>query len=349
VSGAGTKTLPVAVDARTTDEVVARMLGGTESFFDQYWRRKPLCVPGAGAALAGVYGVDDFLADVVATQPVPYVSVSTRGGNRVFAKHATAEDLRAAIREGGVSAVKASKYWHGEPPASWDWMRTLFGSLCRAVSMIYMTPARSEDVDLFLAGPDSTLGTHFDTTDVFTLQIFGERKWTVDEEVHLDAILALARDPSWHPAKEIGFQGATREITLRPGDTFYVPAYGVHSVSGVTWSVSLSLGLRAFNEIDVVENLLEALRMTHYLKYAPLDSYPESTGEPYAAAKVELLGRVRSLLRQLEGVALATLLEPLQLPPTLQPPGHQTDKTADEPAVLSIFKSGFALDDDSGP
>ena len=242
-------TSQTAVDPLALSAVLERMLGDVPTFFRESWHKRPLHVPSADSSGTIQYSVDQFLADLVATQPVPYGAVKAKDGRRCDSFHQTSEGLRDAVADGSVCAIKLSRMWHGPIPESWMPMRDLFGILCRAVATVYMSPRRSEDVDLFLAGPDSCLGTHFDTTDVFTLQLFGERKWTVEEEFSLDGILDVGRDPSWYPTREIGFPGRTREITLRAGDALYVPAYTVHRVTGVSWSVSLSLGLRAFNEI----------------------------------------------------------------------------------------------------
>lgn len=322
------------------------MLGDYHEFFETYWRKRPLYVENAGVEYAESYKVGQFLADVAATQPRPYLAVATQEGTRVFKKCVSVEELRQAVEHGSVSAIKASKLWHQRMPESWTWMRMLFGSLCRAVAMMYMSSSKSEDVDIFLAGPNSSLGTHFDTTDVFTLQICGERKWEIDEEVKLDRVLTIAGNPEWFPAKEIEFQSPTREFTLRPGDTLYVPAYGVHRVTGVSWSISLSLGLRAFNEIDYVEHLLEGIRLTRYLSYPPVRSFPALCEEDHAIAKEELLRRVRALLYQIESVAFANLLIPLHLPSDLNPSVTENIRHEPTPDLLGMFRSGFALDKD---
>jgi ribosomal protein L16 Arg81 hydroxylase len=327
-------------DVAELDRLIERMLGDTETFFSKYWRKEPHFAPGAAAALRHGYDVEQFLADMVATQSVPYLSVGARDGNRYFTKHETAQSLRDSVGEGGVCAVKMSKIWHGQMPPSWGWMRALFGSLCRRASMLYLSPGRTEDVDMFLAGPNSQLGTHFDTTDVFTLQLFGERKWTVDQDTRVDQVLGFSRSPDWYPAKEIDFTGPTREFTLRPGDALYVPAYSVHRVTGVTWSVSLSLGLRAFNELDVVEQLLETIRLTSYPDFRPLASVPESVLDAHVDAKLGLVHRVRALLQKLEAVTVLRAAAPLAVPETLG--GEPATKAADT-KVTGMYATGFAL------
>jgi ribosomal protein L16 Arg81 hydroxylase len=156
-------------------------------------------------------------------------------------------------------------------------------------------------------------------THVFTLQLSGERRWLVEREVLLEQTLAAARDPSFCREKESTFAGPAVEFVLRPGDAFYVPACCVHGVTGVSWSLSLSLGLRAFNEVDFVVRLLENFERAKCLDYAPLDSLPESVGERHVQAKINLLRRVRALLEQLEGAAKDAAMTPLHLPETLSP------------------------------
>jgi len=307
------------MDASAYDAVATRMFGSSPAaFFSDYWSRRPLYVPNACMDCAGSYGVEDFLGDLMATHPAPYQSVSAYEDVRSFSRHPTINELRHAIAAGGVAAMKLNRFWHrpGMPP-NWTAFRSLFASLSRATMMLYMTPARSEDVDLFLAGPDSQLGSHYDTTHVFTVQLLGERKWRVDTEVQLDAVIGLLRQPGWSPAKPVAHPGATCEITLRAGDALYVPAYAVHKVTGVSWSVSLSLGLRAFNEIDVVEHLIDVIRATRFPDYRPALALPETQGEAAVEAKLQLIERVRTLLKDVEMAAIGQVVAPLNLPPML--------------------------------
>jgi ribosomal protein L16 Arg81 hydroxylase len=314
------------------------MLGDIPTFMRNYWRTRPYFAPGAAAGFGLSYSEQQYLKDLVASQRPPYLSVSSRDGTRIFGTHDTAEDLRASLLAGAVSAIKASRTWHGPAPDSWQWMKLLFGSLCRAVAMLYMSPQYSEDVDIFLAGPQSGLGTHFDTTDVFTIQIEGQRKWTVEDHADVRSVLQLTTRPDWYPAKEIGFQGSTREITLQAGDALYVPAYCVHRVTGISWSVSVAMGLRAFNEIDVVEHLLETIRLQHFAEYPPLRSESESSGDAQADAKSELIERVRALLSRVEMAAFGAVLSPLKLPADFQ--GGIQEPSSEVPGP---YRSGFAI------
>jgi ribosomal protein L16 Arg81 hydroxylase len=308
----------MTIDQHSLNDIVARMISPKE-FFSEYWGKRPVYLPKAALECIGLYSTEDFLRDAIAGA-TSLLAISVERNERAYARPKTREELYSAVEAGGVAPVRISQYWH-EPgaPANWAWMRALFGTLCRAASMIYMSPPRSENVDLFFAGPRSHLGVHYDTSHTFTVQLSGQRKWVVEDAVRLDEKLANARDPDFSPNDELPIVGTTIEVTLQPGDALYVPAYCVHGVTGVTWSVSLGLGLRAFNEIDFVARLLEVAERTSYIEFPPVESFPASTGELHVQAKLEFLKRVRALLKQLEAAAVGSVMAPLRLPETLAP------------------------------
>lgn len=183
-------------------------------------------------------------------------------------------------------------------------MRTLFDSLRDKVCMTCLDPSRTEDTDLFFAGPQSEIGAHFDATHVFTLQLFGARAWTIEQDVRLEERL---RTTDRGRGREARLGEPTISVTLRAGDALYVPAYAVHRVTGVDWSVALSFGLRCFNEIDVVSHLLERSPFT---LAPPVPTAPASQIDAHAMAKITLARRLRALVAQLEADADALTLGP---------------------------------------
>jgi len=299
------------------DAILNRMLS-PKNFLTEYWRKRPAYVPGAAREFAGLYGIDDFLTDLAETQPAPYLVTGVCDGERAYSHPDTPEELRSTVEAGSVAPMRISPKWHQpDMSAHWEWIRALYGGLCRSTSMIYMP--RMEAVDLFLGGPKSHLGVHYDNSDTFTIQLSGERRWKFEDSVRLEEKLADARKPDFSPEVEVSFTGPTEEVILQPGDVLYVPAYCVHNVTGVTWSTSLALGLHVYNEVDFVSHLLDTFQSAKYMDYAPVHAFPESAGEPHVAAKMELLRRTRALLKQLEAAAVGSVLAPLSLPGALSP------------------------------
>lgn len=309
----------MSLDQSALDAIVEKMLSPSDFFID-YWAKRPVHIPGAGAACVGAYDIDRLLEDVAAARAGPHLVISVKDGSRVYSHPRTAEELRAEVAKGGVAPVRVSDLWHKpDIPHNWLWLRALYGSLCRSAAMLYMNPTRTENVDLFLAGPTSQLGDHYDTSHTFTLQLFGERNWAVEANPDFDERFKRARTLDFNPDSEVAVDGARLEVTLRPGDALYVPAYAVHGVTSVGWSISIGLGLRAFNEIDFLSHILESFENARYIDYPPLETYPERAGERHHLAKMELLRKVRLLLKQLEMTAIGTLMAPLRLPEALDP------------------------------
>jgi ribosomal protein L16 Arg81 hydroxylase len=315
----------MTIDQGVLDAIVAHIFSSGD-FIAECWEQRPAHFPGAARACVGAYDIDRHLADLCAALDPPYLVIRAEQGARVYCEPETPEDLEAEVAKGGVAPLRLSALWH-EPdlPASWRWMRALYGAIFRATGMLYMSPERSENVDLFFAGPTSKLGVHYDTSHTFTLQLFGERKWVVEERPDFEARFAAARAPDFNPDVEVALAGPTREVILRPGDMLYVPAYAAHAVTGVRWSISLGLGLRAFNEIDYLAHILERFEAVHYIAYPPLKTFPPSAGARHDDAKAELLRRTRALLKQLELTAIGALMAPSRLPDTLGPLEAQGD------------------------
>jgi hypothetical protein len=110
----------------------------------------------------------------------------------------------------------------------------------------YITPASSRGFD-----------PHYDTHDVFVIQIAGAKHWTIHEPVHRhpladqpwtdhrDAVVARARTA---PAIDAVFE---------PGDVLYLPRGWIHSaVAQGGTSIHLTIGIRAATRHDVLGHLL---------------------------------------------------------------------------------------------
>ncbi len=122
--------------------------------------------------------------------------------------------------------------------------------LCRAMEQrissrfqtnIYLTPGESQGFK-----------THYDSHDVFVLQVSGEKLWNVyDTPIELP-FRGQGFDPSAVEAQEL-----TMELVLKPGDVFYLPRGVMHDAStGAGGSLHITLGVLFTSWTDL---LVEAL------------------------------------------------------------------------------------------
>jgi hypothetical protein len=110
----------------------------------------------------------------------------------------------------------------------------------------YLTPAGNQG-----------FATHYDTHDVFVLQIDGTKRWRVHEPVLAQP---LERQAWGGRADEVGAtaQGpAALDVVLAPGDVLYLPRGWLHSAEAQDGrSLHVTIGVRALTRYALVEELL---------------------------------------------------------------------------------------------
>ncbi|MFI7435934.1 cupin domain-containing protein [Micromonospora haikouensis] len=136
---------------------------------------------------------------------------------------------------------------HRTWPALIDFARDLGAALAQPLQVnAYLTPAGSRG-----------FATHYDTHDVFVLQVDGRKHWRVHPPVLPDP---LERQPWGGRADEVSAtaQGpAALDVVLEPGDALYLPRGWLHSAQAQeTSSLHLTVGIRALTRYAIVEELL---------------------------------------------------------------------------------------------
>ncbi len=101
---------------------------------------------------------------------------------------------------------------------------------------------------------------HYDTHDVFVLQIAGAKRWHIREPVlpapgpadvwnkHAEAVRAAAAKPP------------LLDLTLRPGDSLYLPRGYLHAATALGTSIHLTVGVHPWTGRHVAERLVALLQ-----------------------------------------------------------------------------------------
>ncbi|MDQ3858293.1 MAG: cupin domain-containing protein [Actinomycetota bacterium] len=240
------------------DGALARCIAPVRAnqFRAEHWERRPLVVGRSGGA-----GFDDLLseADVerLLTSGIRHPAFRlVRAGETVrladytvdipwrpsaFTGLADVERIAVEFARGATVVVQGLHHWW-RPLAVFS--RALERELGHPVQTnAYWTPRDSQGLPI-----------HHDTHDVFVLQVAGEKRWLVYE-------------PAWElPLKEqrytaeMGDPGpCVLDLTLRPGDTLYLPRGWLHqAVTSATDSLHLTVGVNPYTWIDAVRAALSA-------------------------------------------------------------------------------------------
>jgi len=143
---------------------------------------------------------------------------------------------------GGATIVLTSmhRYW---PPLS-RFCAELASVLSHRVQVnTYLTPAGSAGLE-----------PHYDTHDVFVLQVHGTKRWRVSE--------GILESPLRHQYRkeDIDESALTRvlECELAPGDNLYIPRGFVHSAeTGSEGSLHLTVGILSYTWYDLFKKISE--------------------------------------------------------------------------------------------
>jgi bifunctional lysine-specific demethylase and histidyl-hydroxylase NO66 len=232
----------------------------TEEFADRHWGREPLLSTADDLAA----GFDDlFSADAVDELitrrgvRTPFIRMAQEGTVLAASAYTASGGFGAEIADqvssdkvltefaGGATIVLQGlhRLW---PPII-DFTRALIDDIGHPAQVnAYVTPSSSQGFE-----------PHYDTHDVFVLQISGEKHWRIHAPVHVDPL----RTQPWDQHRAAVARAATREpvidAVLRPGDALYLPRGWIHSATALgATSVHLTVGMSAYTRADIVDALL---------------------------------------------------------------------------------------------
>lgn len=234
-------------------------------FAARYWGRSPLLTRAGDFAAAGrppgfadlldIDGVDDLLSRRGLRTPFLRVAkdgrllpaaryVGSGGAGAEIADQVLDERVLALYADGATLVLQGL---HRTWPPLVEFAARLGVQLgCPVQVNAYLTPAGNRG-----------FATHYDTHDVFVLQVAGRKRWRVHPPVLPDP---LERQPWGARAEEVRATAtgpAALEADLAPGDALYLPRGWLHSAQALgERSLHLTLGLRRPTRYDLVEALL---------------------------------------------------------------------------------------------
>jgi ribosomal protein L16 Arg81 hydroxylase len=126
--------------------------------------------------------------------------------------------------------------------------------LCQTLSQAFRT---SVHANAYLTPPHSQgFSVHFDTHDVFVLQISGEKLWDLYDP---DKVLATVRFAEEANRRS---DGAARQVRLTAGDVLYIPRGHPHEAKAHDHaSLHLTVGLTAYTWSDAIRDVVSELEV----------------------------------------------------------------------------------------
>lgn len=218
-------------------------------FLKEYWEQKPLVVRRRQSAYFSSLLSLEAVDRAITSLNLAYPNITLKNAEK---------DVRPAdytARNGGLDVAAVYQLFHEGSTivlAFLDSVIPSLAALCRGLERelnfplqanTYLTPARAQGAKY-----------HYDTHDVFVLQIAGSKRWTMYGTPVQLPLASQDFDSGIHQ------QGApTLEFELEPGDVAYIPRGVVHDArSSDELSLHITVGILSYRYMDLLLEIVAA-------------------------------------------------------------------------------------------
>jgi Cupin superfamily protein len=218
-----------------------------ETFFKTYYEREQLLIarqqPAKYESLLSVDAIDRYLATSSPSVPDVFLVDAARELKSEDYTFSNSEppgrlDIPRVYQLFGSGATISLSQLHERLPQ--------LAALCRAVEKTFSGHFQT---NIYLSPPNAQgFKTHFDSHDVFVLQVAGSKVWSLHDTLIELPLHGQVFEPEKHIPGPL-----VREVTLRAGDLFYCPRGLFHSARSTDEvSLHITLGLIGKTWADVM-------------------------------------------------------------------------------------------------
>ncbi len=227
-----------------------------DKFLQEYWEEKPLVVarnkPDYYSSLVSIEDIDSIIHFCqlkysqmkLAKTEKESSGAENKTSNRVILLNgdevANLNEIYNFYHQGGTLIIKElHNYW--EPVANLCWELEKFFNYIVGVNM-YFTPQNAQG-----------FAPHFDTHDVFIVQVQGSKLWRIYDSYGKLPLVDKDKPPL---PPEI-LHNPLHEVCLEAGDLLYIPRGCVHEAqTSTSSSIHLTVGIHVFRWADLIFELL---------------------------------------------------------------------------------------------
>jgi 50S ribosomal protein L16 3-hydroxylase len=205
-------------------------------FMRRYWQKKPLLIRQAMPGIAAPLSRDELIELAGDDDVESRLITHFRGEWRLEHGPFDRRDLPAMKRREWTLLVQGVDLHN-------DRARTLLDGFR------FVPDARLDDLMISYATDGGGVGPHFDSYDVFLLQVHGKRRWRISAQKDLALKDGL-------PLKVLQHFEVEQEWVLEPGDMLYLPPHIAHEGVAVGECMTCSIGFRSPSANELIGQFL---------------------------------------------------------------------------------------------
>ena len=205
-------------------------------FMRRYWQKKPLLVRQAVPDIKAPLARDDLFALAANDDVEARLVTHFRGAWRLEHGPFEPEDIPSVRRREWTLLVQGVDLHDDGARALLDRFR-------------FVPDARLDDLMISYATDGGGVGPHFDSYDVFLLQVQGKRRWRISAQQDLSLQDGL-------PLKVLQRFEPEEEWVLEPGDMLYLPPHIAHDGVAIGECMTCSIGFRSPSARELIGQFL---------------------------------------------------------------------------------------------
>ncbi|RKP50417.1 cupin domain-containing protein [Trinickia fusca] len=205
-------------------------------FMRRYWQKKPLLIRGAIADIAPPLSRNELFDLASSDEAESRLITHARGTWRLEHGPFEPDDLPSAKRREWTLLVQGVDLHDDRARALLERFR-------------FVPDARLDDLMISYATDGGGVGPHFDSYDVFLLQVHGKRRWRISAQKDLTLKPGL-------PLKVLEHFEPDEEWVLEPGDMLYLPPHIAHDGVALGECMTCSIGFRSPSANELVGQFL---------------------------------------------------------------------------------------------
>ncbi len=160
----------------------------------------------------------------------------------------------------------------------------------------FVPDARLDDLMLSYASDGGGVGPHFDSYDVFLIQVHGTRRWRIGRARDRTLVVGV-------PLKILRRFEPEHDWLLEPGDLLYLPPQWAHDGVAVGDCMTASVGFRAPSPADLARELLA--RLAEDVEAGPRERLYADAAQPATATPAAVPATLRDFAARALQAALA--------------------------------------------
>lgn len=269
----------------------------TEEFCDGYYKTQPLYLPGERDRFASVMSFEILTALLKQTAVWTARNLQLVMDKRVLEPHEYEQNAaaRAAAEHAWVDFDKTEAWLRQGASLVLNEIESLSPGLAAIANLLGTTPGGKVQANLYYSHrAHQAFDVHFDTHDVFALQISGEKRWRIYQRHFVDPIVHPVfkqLDRKFHYANKGAME---TEVLMKPGDLIYLPSGFYHeALTETDISIHVTYNASSMVGLDVISALYEAGIHDELFR----QSLPRGDDKMLAQRLAELHGKFGEIIR----------------------------------------------------